>query len=107
MQPIILVLLALPLAAGLLLWSLRRSKSLSSLVPALTLSGLTGAILTSCFAFTSTTVPIPPYETGPGAWGPLIGQLLLALIIGFGIGVLVAAVAGIPYWYFSGRANPS
>lgn len=107
MPPIILILLALPIAATVLLFYFRRSRSLSGLVPALVLSGITGAVLTAFFAFSISTVPIAPYETGPGAWTPIVGQLFLALYLGLGIGVLIAAAVGVPYWFLSGRAQAS
>jgi hypothetical protein len=65
-------------------------------------------VLTAFFAFSLSTVPIAPYETGgPGPWPPIIGQLLLALYLGFGIGVLIAAAVGVPYWFISGRVQAS
>lgn len=105
MHPIILILLALPVAAALLLFSFRRSRSLSGLVPVLVLSGITGAVLTAFIAFSLSTVPIAPYELGPSSWGPIVGQLLLAIYLGFGIGALIAAAVGVPYWHISGRAQ--
>ena len=97
MHPIILALLAVPLVAAGVLILVHRSARLARLVPALVLSGTTGAILTAFFAFSALSVPIAPYELGPGAWLPVLGQVLLALYVGFGIGVLIAAAIGIPY----------
>ena len=107
MPPIILILLALPIAAVILLFSFHRYTSLSGLVPALVLSGISAAVLTAFFAFSVSTVPIAPYETSSGSWAPLAGQMLLALYVGFGIGALIAAAVGVPYWYLSGRAQSS
>ena len=105
MPSIIVILLALPLAAVVLLIFLRRSSTFSTLVPALILSGITGAVLTSCFAFLASTIPIAPYEAGPLSWGPILGQLLLSLLIGFAMGTLVSAGISLPYWLISGRGR--
>jgi hypothetical protein len=106
MHPIVISLLILPLIAVGVLIMLRRSRALRSLVPALTLSGATGALITAFFAFTNTSVPIAPYELGEGAWLPVIGQVLLALYLGFGIGVIIAALMGVPYQLFVNRLQP-
>lgn len=107
-MPLILwILLALPPAALLIIFLLRRSKSLADLSPALLLSGLTGALLTAVFAFMSSTVPIAPYELPSNSWSPILGGLLVAMYVGFGLGVLLAAAMGVPYWYVSGRAKPT
>ena len=105
MPTVILVLLALPIIASGLILLVRRSRSLTGLAPALVLSGVTGSVLTALFAFSSSTVPIGPHESGPSAWSPVIGGSLLSLYVGFGLGALVAAAVGIPYWYFSGRSR--
>ena len=105
MPTIIIVLLALPIIALGLILVVRRSRALSGLAPGLVLSGVTGSVLTALFAFSASTVPIGPYESGPTAWSPVVGGLLLALYVGFGMGALVAALAGIPYWYLSGRGR--
>jgi hypothetical protein len=105
LPPIILILLGLPIAALLLIGLYHRSQTLAPLVPALVLSGITGALLTAVFAFMLSTVPIAPYQLSLSAWSPIVMQALLSIYIGFGIGVLLAAVVGTPYWYISGRAH--
>ena len=105
MHPIIIILLIIPILAVGILIMFRRSRALSPLVPALALSGATGALVTAFFAFTSATMPIAPYETGQGAWLPVAGLVLLALYIGFGIGVIVAILLGVPYQLFANRAR--
>jgi hypothetical protein len=105
MPPLLWILLALPPASVVVVILVRRSKSLGGLTPALLLSGLTGAILTSLFAFMSSTMPIAPYETSQASWTPILGGLLAALCVGFGVGALLAAAFGVPYWYISGRAR--
>jgi hypothetical protein len=97
MPPIIVALLLVPLLAAGILILVHRSAQLTRLVPALVLSGITGAILTAFFAFSTLSVPIAPYELGRGAWLPVLGQVALALYVGFGIGILIAAAVGIPY----------
>jgi hypothetical protein len=106
MHPVLIALLILPLIAVGILLMVRRSKALSPLVPALTLSGATGALITAFFAFTNMSVPLAPYELGQGAWLPVIGQVLLALYLGFGIGVTIAALMGLPYQFFVNRMQP-
>jgi hypothetical protein len=103
MHPVVIALLILPLIAVGILLMVRRSKALSPLVPALALSGATGAFITAFFAFTTATVPIAPYELKQGAWLPVMGQILLALYLGFGIGVIIAALMGLPYQFFANR----
>jgi len=105
MHQVVIILVAIPVAAILILFFLRRSSTWSALVPALTLSGITGSILTACCTFLSSTIPIAPYETGPGTWTQVLIGLLLALSVGFGLGVLMAAIVGVPYWHISGRAK--
>jgi hypothetical protein len=106
LPPIILILLALPVAAVLLVVLFHRSRTLATLVPALVLSGITGALLTAVFAFMLSTVPIAPYKLSSSAWIPILSQCLLSVYIGFGIGVLLAAFIGTPYWYIARRARP-
>jgi uncharacterized membrane protein len=106
MHPVLIVLLVLPLLAVAVLIMVRRSKALSPIVPAMTLSGATGAIITAFFAFTSASVPLAPYELRQGAWLPVAGQVLLALYLGFGIGVIIAALMGLPYQFFANRMQP-
>jgi len=78
---------------------------LNRLVPALVLSGATGAIVTAFFAFTTASMPIAPYELGRGAWLPVLGQIALALYVGFGIGVGIAGAIGIPYLLLQRRSD--
>jgi hypothetical protein len=106
MHPVVISLLILPLIAVGVLIMLRRSRALRPLVPALTLSGATGAIITAFFAFTNASVPVAPHELGQGAWLPVTGLVLLALYLGFGIGVAIAALMGLPYQLFVNRMQP-
>ena len=103
MIPILLILFALPIVAAGLILSARHFPYTSGLVPALLLSGLTGAILTTFFAFALSTAPIAPYELGPYAWGPMLGQVLISIYVGFGMGAMIAATVGIPYFLIAGR----
>jgi flagellar biosynthesis component FlhA len=105
MHPVVIGLLILPLIAVGILFIVRRSKALSPLVPALTLSGATGALITAFFAFTSTSVRLTPYELKQGAWLPVAGQVLLALYLGFGIGVIIAAMMGLPFQFFASHTQ--
>ena len=103
MHPVVIALLILPLVAVGLLLIVSRSKALSPLVPALVLSGIATALTTAFLTFTNGPVPLAPYETGQGAWWPIVGNVLLALYVGFGIGVIIAALIGLPYQLLAGR----
>ena len=103
MISILLILFVLPLVAAGLILSARRFPSTAGLVPALMLSGLTGAILTTFFAFAFSTAPIAPYELGPHAWGPMLGQVLLSIYVGFGLGAMIAAAVGVPVFLIASR----
>ena len=74
----------------------RRFPSASGLVPALLLSGLAGAILTSLCASAFSTAPIAPSELGPYARGPMLGQVLISIYVGFGLGAMIVAAVGVP-----------
>jgi hypothetical protein len=106
MHPVIIVLLIMPLLAVGILLIVRRSSSLSRLVPAMVLSGIATALTTAFLAFTSASVPIAPYELRQGAWLPVAGPVLLALYIGFGIGVIIATLIGLPFHLLAGRKRP-
>ncbi len=91
--PLFVILLVLPLLAVGLILIVRRSKTNAKISNGLLLSGIGGAIVTALFAYSRSTAPIAPFETGPGAWLPLMWQSLLALYIGFGLGVTAAGIA--------------
>jgi len=103
MIPILLILFALPIVAAGVILSARHFPYTSGLVPALLLSGLTGAILTTFFASAFSTAPIAPYELGPYAWGPMLGQVLISIYVGFGLGAMIAAAVGVPVFLIAGR----
>jgi hypothetical protein len=103
MPLIVVFFLILPVVAIAVLVAVRRSARLKPLVPALAISGVTTALATAFLAFTRSSVPIAPYETGPGAWGPVIGGVLIALYVGFGIGVVLATLIGLPYLWIATR----
>lgn len=99
----IIILFAIPLIAIGILVVVKRSPSTAHLVKPLVWTGAAGAALTSLYAFSIATVPIAPYELGPGAWTPILWQSLLALCVGFGLGVLLAAALALPYTYIKSR----
>src|SRR3989304_10295092 len=105
MLPIIFALLVLPPIAAALILIVRRHPATAQLTSALITSGITGAILTAFFAFASSSVPIAPYELSNNAWLPVFGQSLLSLYVGFGLGVIIAAVFALPYSLLRGRTN--
>lgn len=107
MPTIVIILLAQPVVATMLLVLLHRSRSLASLVPALVLSGISCALLTPALAFMTSTAPIAPYEDTSSYWIPFLWQTLLSMYVGFGLGAFISATIGVPYWYFSGRTAPS
>jgi hypothetical protein len=102
-HPVVIVLLLLPIIAVGIVLVIRRTAAHRLLVPALTLSGIATALTAAFFAFTSASVPIAPYELRQGAWWPIVGQVLLALYIGFGIGVIIAALIGLPFHLLAHR----
>ncbi len=103
MRPIVIFFLVLPVLAVAILVVVKRSKTLSPLVPALVLSGIATALTAALLAFSSASVPIAPYETGQGEWVPVVAQILLALYVGFGLGVIIAALIGVPYRWLANR----
>jgi hypothetical protein len=105
MPAVVIALLALPVVAigGILV--ARRWRSSPKLANALLLAGVTGAILTACFASSKGTVPIAPYEWSAGAWTPLLGQILLSLYIGFGLGVAIVAIGIMPFLAIRSQAR--
>lgn len=103
MHPIVIFLLVLPVLAVAILIGVKRSKNLSPLAPALVLSGMATALTTALLAFSSTSVPVAPYETGQGAWAPVVAQILLALYIGFGLEGIIATLIGAPYQWLASR----
>jgi hypothetical protein len=105
MPTIIFALLIQPLLAVVVILILRRRQVTTRLVPALVLSGVAGAILVALFAFMRSTVPIAPYELSRDAWNPIYRQTLLSLYIGFGAGVNLAALIGIPFVFYQPRGK--
>lgn len=91
-----IILLALPIVAVGLVFLARRLQTIPGLAGALLLSGVAGALLTAFFVFMASTVPIAPYESGRGAWNPILEQSLLSAYIGFGLGVAIAAIVVFP-----------
>jgi hypothetical protein len=90
--PLIIFLLVLPaFSAGLIIF-LMRSKEKIKAARGCFYTGIAGAFITAITVFLSSTVPIAPYETGQGAWLPILWQTLLALYVGFGLGTAVAGL---------------
>jgi len=102
-HPVFVILFVLPILAAAILLLVRRARSLCALIPALVLSGITTALTTAFFAFTSGSVPMAPHESADGACLPIVGQVLLAVYVGFGIGVIIAALIGPPYQLLARR----
>jgi hypothetical protein len=102
---IILVLIAIPIAAAGVLALVHRSSAFKKLMKALIISGIVFGMVTAFFVFANATVPIAPYETGRGAWTPVITVVALAFLEGFGVGILIAATVGIPYRFIKRRGN--
>lgn len=105
MHPYLLALLIQPLLAGMIILLIRRVNTLAHLVPALVKSGLVGAILSAIYTFSSSTVPIAPYELHPGAWRPILLQSLASLYAGFGLGVILAALVAVPWTLLKNRGK--
>lgn len=96
MELVLLFLVAIPLAAAGALIFVHRSSNFRKLFRWLILSGVVCGITAAFLTFSAATVPIAPYETGRGAWTPVTTSVALTSLVGFGIGVLIAAAIGIP-----------
>jgi formate hydrogenlyase subunit 3/multisubunit Na+/H+ antiporter MnhD subunit len=105
MQLIYIILIAIPIAAGAILFFVRRSNNFKRLMKALLISGIVFSLFTAFFVFTNATVPIAPYETGKGAWTPVLTGVAVGFLEGFAVGVLIASAIGIPYLIFQQRRN--
>lgn len=97
MEFILLILAAIPLAAAGVLVFVHRSSDLKTLMRGLIISGIVCGIIGAFLVFSTAMMPIAPYETGRGAWTPVITAVAMGFLEGFGIGVLIAAVVGIPF----------
>ena len=69
------------------------------------LLGVIFSLFTAFFVFTNATVPIAPYETGRGAWAPVLTGVAVGFLEGFSIGVLIIAAIGIPWLNFRRRSS--
>lgn len=93
----------LPLLGVGVILGLRRSGLMRNLSTAVLLSGITGALLTACFGFMMSTVPIRPYESDGGEWGRLLLSIASFLYVGFGLGSVLASLIGVPAVLISSR----
>jgi hypothetical protein len=98
--PIIIFMSALPLVGIVILWIARRSKTIPNLALALLLSGITGAIFSALIAFMVSPMPVVPHEIANGRWYPVLWACLFGLYVGFGIGVVIAAIIVSPILLF-------
>ena len=105
MALVLLFLVAIPLAAAGMLILVHRSSNFRKLFRWLIVAGVVCGIIAAFLTFSTATVPIAPYETGKGAWTPVITGVALASLAGFGIGVLAAAAIGIPVIAIRRRKN--
>ena len=105
MEIILFFIVAIPLAAAGVLIFVHRSSNFRKLFGWLIVAGVVCGIVAAFLTFSSSTVPIAPYETGRGAWTPVITSVALASLAGFGIGVLAAAIVGIPVIAIRRRKN--
>jgi hypothetical protein len=96
--PWLILALLLPILSLVLILLTRRSRTIPNLSLALTLSGLTGAVFTVFFTYSSSTPPFAPYPLSRGSWFPIIRLLLLSLYVGFGLGSFFAALVVTPIW---------
>ena len=103
MNPLILIPFVLVFIAIAILVFAQRSPATAHLVPWMAGAGIAGSLFVSMYAFLNSTVPIAPYETGPGAWTPLIWDILLFAFAGFGLGVIVLSIFALPITYFRNR----
>lgn len=105
MEFVLLFIIAIPLAAAGVLIFVHRSSNFRKLFGWLIVAGIVCGIIAAFLTFSTATVPIAPYETGRGAWTPVITGVALASLAGFGLGVLVAAAFGIPVIAIQRRKN--
>jgi hypothetical protein len=102
-NPLVLIPFVLVIIAIVILVFAQRSSTMAPLVPWLVGAGIAGSLFVSMYVFINSTVPIAPYETGPGAWTPLIWDILLFAFAGFGLGVIVLSIFALPITYFRNR----
>ena len=105
MEHVLLLLVAIPLAASGMLILVHRSSNFRKLFRWLIVAGVVCGIIAAFLTFSTATVPIAPYETGRGAWTPVITEVALTSLAGFGIGVLAAAAIGITVIAIRRRKN--
>ena len=105
MELVLLFLAAIPLAAAGMLILVHRSSNFRKLFRWLIVAGVVCGIVAAFLTFSTSTVPIAPYETGRGAWTPVITGVAVASLAGFGIGVLVTAAIGIAVIAIRRRKN--
>jgi hypothetical protein len=105
MELIILVLVAIPIAAAGVLIFVHRSSDFKKLMRTLIISGVVCGIIVALLVFSAATVPIAPYETGRGAWTPVITTVAVAFLEGFSLGVLIVAAIGFPILMIQSRRN--
>jgi hypothetical protein len=103
MNLIVLTTLVLVIVAVVILVWVQRSAILSRLFPWLMGAGMAGALLSALYLFLNATLPIAPYETGPGAWTPLYWGLLLFAFAGFSLGVILVSIFALPITYLRSR----
>jgi len=105
MHIITILLPILPLVGIGLILVARRSRVMPKLSRGLIGSGIAGAIFTTLFVFMRSTVPIAPYETGPGAWTPIYEQCLFSFYVGFGLGVVLSGIVASPFLFWKTLKN--
>ncbi len=103
MNLLVLIPFVLVLIAIVILVFAQRSPATAHLVPWLAGAGIAGALLVSLYTFINMTVPIAPYETGPGAWTSIYWSLLLFALAGFGLGVILVSLFALPITYIKNR----
>ena len=91
MSLLIVLACVVPLLALGVLWLFWRWRATHTLAPALLGCGLGGAFLTGLFTFTRITMPIARYESDAGVITQVIWALLLAIWVGFGLGILLGS----------------
>jgi hypothetical protein len=84
-------LFILPLVGAAAIVAVRLLSSLRPLAPAILVSGLTTSLLTTCYGYTLSTIPIRPHETGTFPWVVLIRSVRIFLYVGFGIDAVTAS----------------
>lgn len=94
---VLVSLFILPILGLAILAALRRSAELRKLAGPILWVAAVSSVVTTCFGFLRSSMPIRPYETSAGyPWRELVGSMLTLAYVGFGIGSVMASAVAVP-----------